>query len=265
MRAARRAIEPECFRPFARRTRRREPQRRIRTLRGVAQHAAQSPSEVRHRGLHAVRVGPTGMHHVAEQAAGAVAALPVLHQLSLSALVHGVGVHAVVLLGILHAHVVQRQRRVVHAAGGHLDERRLRCERRALQQGIGQHPVREQVRGVGSFKPFRGHREIVEQQPDVVHEHIDACAARENGGRSAPRVRDEREIGQDRNHAARTGRLAHQCIQFLVTACEREHRGAATRGPLDDRAADAAGRAGHDPGLVAKSARSGRQVRARAR
>ena len=252
VRGAGRAIEPKCLRPIARRARRGEPQRGVCALRGVTQHAAQPPTEIRHRGLHAVRVRPAGMHYVASQAVRAVAALPVLHQLRLTALVHGVGIHAVVLPGILHIHVVQRQRRVVHAAGGHFDDGRLRRERRALQQGFGQDPMREQIRGVRGFKPFRGRRQVIQQQPDVVDEHIDACAARENCSRGAPCVRDEREIGEDRDYAARARRLAHQGVEFLVTASQCEHGRTATRRAFDDRAADAAGRACHDPGPAGK-------------
>src|SRR6185436_13760311 len=44
--------------------------------------------------------------------------------------------------------------------------------------------------------------------------------------------------------------FARQRIQFLMTASEREHCRTATRCALDDRAADAAGGAGHDPGLA---------------
>ena len=127
---------------------------------------------------------------------------------------------------------------------------RLRRERGALQQGFRQHPMREEVRRIGGLEAFGGRREIVEQEPDVVHEHVHASSLRDDFSGSAPRIGDEREIDHERNDAPGTGRRAHQRIELLAAAGEGQHRCTAARRAFDDCAADPGGRTGDDPGLT---------------
>ena len=215
----------------------------------LAQDRLEDRDKTRHRPPHAGSAGPARVHGVELAARTGEFVAPALGQHHLRAFGQAVCTHAQVTVTAdvetSHHHGV-----VVHAARRGFDHRRVVFQHVAVEQFTAEQIVAQHIGREGKFEAFPGQGLVALLDAYVVHQHVDATAARLQTLDQFPGFVLQRKISHLGDELVWVFGGLGKRLEFACVACSHDDGGAAIDSRSGRRPADPFRAAGDQPSLA---------------